>query len=646
MCTPARRLSVVLSLVALVAPCAMYAQNPTPGQNINIASGPAFTCPQPPGSPFASLCQASGATTIVGDPFLQRQNEPSVAVSAVNPLHLVAGANDYRAVDIPLADVLPSTLAGDAWCGWFFSPDGGQSWQSTLLPGFPQDNSLLGSAAKTPLKGFQFCSDPTVRPGPGGMFFYSGIAGNRQNNNSVVFIARFLDRNNSEKGNIAMNTTSVVYLDTMAVDFGTSGQFIDKTWNAVLLQQGSGTCTVQVPTANGLTESVTVPSMTVYVVWSRFTGSNSSKIMVTKSDNCGNPGTYSTPVKISESNSVNQGATMAVNQATGDVHVAWRRFVTSSQPDAIVTSKCNASLKTCTKAIDVSANLPSDFMPFKPFDQESTKTTFRTRSMPAMAISVYQFGTPRVHVAFSARRNADGDARVLLATSDDGVKWPSSQIQPVDPNPIVVGGSTFSRGHQLMPAMTFTEGKLMVAYYFSHFDHTIGRFIPNDPFEPDGSGKFFQESRDPRGTGDLGSPYFFNLDDYFMVERRHTIDVRMAEADVTDTPFAPNYSFANAKVSQYVIGLVTDVMTGQEIFQDFQANPPNLSLFGNGNFAFIGDYIDVGGSMFEQVNGAWVPFNRPTKAPLHYAVWADNRDVQPPKDGNYANFTVVGSTGG
>ena len=31
-------------------------------------------------------------STIIGDPFLQRQNEPSIAVSSRNPCHLLAGA--------------------------------------------------------------------------------------------------------------------------------------------------------------------------------------------------------------------------------------------------------------------------------------------------------------------------------------------------------------------------------------------------------------------------------------------------------------------------------------------------------------------------------------------------------------------------
>ncbi len=55
-------------LCAVIISLAAHAQGPTPGQNINMVSGITF-----PG----------------GDPFLQRQNEPSLAVSTRNPLHLL-----------------------------------------------------------------------------------------------------------------------------------------------------------------------------------------------------------------------------------------------------------------------------------------------------------------------------------------------------------------------------------------------------------------------------------------------------------------------------------------------------------------------------------------------------------------------------
>ncbi len=92
------------------------------GPNVNMGGGPAtFTPP----------------STIVGDPFLQRQNEPSIAVSSRNPCHLLAGANDYRAVDVEEA----AGEVGDAWLGVFKSFDCGATWTSTLLPGHKLDTS-------------------------------------------------------------------------------------------------------------------------------------------------------------------------------------------------------------------------------------------------------------------------------------------------------------------------------------------------------------------------------------------------------------------------------------------------------------------------------------------------------------------------
>src|SRR5258708_18579690 len=127
-------------LAGLASAPAAWAQGPTPGQNVNMVSGTTW--------PF-------------GDPYLQRQNEPSLAVSTRNSRHLLAAANDYRTVDLPLTDVVPTELAGDAWLGVFKSGDGGATWQSTLIPGAPQDQSPTGLAS--PLKGFTTASDAVVR---------------------------------------------------------------------------------------------------------------------------------------------------------------------------------------------------------------------------------------------------------------------------------------------------------------------------------------------------------------------------------------------------------------------------------------------------------------------------------------------------
>src|SRR5579864_5260246 len=84
-------------------PLFLSAQAPIAGPNVNMVSG--TTWPD-------------------GDPFLQRQNEPSIAVSTRNPSHLLGGANDYRTVDLSIlfsgTSVDPDAfVTGDAWLGLF-----------------------------------------------------------------------------------------------------------------------------------------------------------------------------------------------------------------------------------------------------------------------------------------------------------------------------------------------------------------------------------------------------------------------------------------------------------------------------------------------------------------------------------------------
>src|SRR5688572_12448825 len=129
-----RRIARALALVVVAAVGAILSaqqQQPVASSNINMVSGTTF--PE-------------------GDPYLQRQNEPNAAVSTRNPLHLLAGANDYRTVDLPgpFDPMRGFKMAADAWLGLFKSVDGGKTWTSTLLPGFPQDESADGNAS--PLK--------------------------------------------------------------------------------------------------------------------------------------------------------------------------------------------------------------------------------------------------------------------------------------------------------------------------------------------------------------------------------------------------------------------------------------------------------------------------------------------------------------
>ena len=200
-----------------------------------LAVGAAFVTIQAQ-IPGRNVNMVSGTTWPDGDPFLQRQNEPSIAASTRNPLHLLGGSNDYRTVDVPgLPD---GEETGDAWLGLFKSLDGGQRWTSTLLPGYPQDQSPAGLAS--PLKSYQAGADAVVRAGTNGLIYYSGLVFDRaEDGKSGVFLARFIDNNNQEAGD------PIAYLGTRLVASSNGAKFLDKPWMAVdIPRSNAATCTV------------------------------------------------------------------------------------------------------------------------------------------------------------------------------------------------------------------------------------------------------------------------------------------------------------------------------------------------------------------------------------------------------------------
>ena len=608
---------LALLLLAALAASPGLAQTPVAGQNINMVSGTTW-----PG----------------GDPFLQRQNEPSLAVSSRNPLHLLAGANDYRTVDLPTEPgSIPGTLSGDAWLGLFKSFDGGRTWQSVLLPGYPQDTSAIGMAS--PLKAYAAAADPTVRASANGLLYYSGIAFNRGTNIGAVFLSRHFDQNNKENGDATQGKDEIAYVDTKLIDTGTSGQFLDKPWIAVdVPRTGSGATTCTFTPPGGSQQSFVGGN--VYMTWSRFTGSTSTKIMFSRSLDCGK--TWSNPTKISESNSINQGTNIAVDPTNGTVFVAWRRFATSSQPDAIMVAKSTDFGKTFP------SNATVQVATINPLDQGTSGTQFRTNALPTIAASVDGTGTSRVHVAWAQRNTQYQDAQIVLSTSSNGATW-SSPVA-VDGAPIMDDTTptpnSFSRGHQFMPQLTFSQGRLIVLYYDQRLDHTLGfyKYIPGDPVLDDGlfQGTYtYKLFRNPVGELPANPEKVFTLgiDDAFLTQRRHTVDLRVASA----LP-GSSLTFATASVSQYRFGLraldVTDTPEGLDQLED---NPPNLPLFAQGTVPFLGDYVDIAGqNIVTDGSGGWKFNTAGTSTPVFYATWTDNRDVVPPADHNWAHYTPTG----
>ncbi|UCE40902.1 MAG: exo-alpha-sialidase, partial [Candidatus Aminicenantes bacterium] len=368
------------------------------------------------------------------DPFLQRQNEPSVDVSSINPRHLLAGANDYSLVYFNGLEV---DVTYDSWLGVFKSYDGGESWEHDMLP--PYQGVFQGADTDEThlLYGFEAAADPTVRAGNNGWFYYSGIAFDRERNgDSVVFVVRYKD-----------NGSRIDYVDTNIIDVGTSGQFKDKPW---IVSDKLGR---------------------VYLVYSIFQGeinvlgqsakSSSTKIMMARSFDSGD--TWEAPSKLSESQHKNQGTTITIDPDDGTIYVAWRRFARPNVTDAIVITKSENFGKHFSKVEEVAT---IDF----PFDQptmgyQDGASMFRTLSFPTMAVDA----SGRIYVAWSQRISAFDDARIVI-TSLDGENWGSSWPTPVTIEPLSIddprpGGEQNMPCHQFMPTMIYRPGvdKLMIA---------------------------------------------------------------------------------------------------------------------------------------------------------------------------------------
>ena len=478
-------------------------------------------------------------------------------------------------------------MNSDAWVSVFKSLDGGQNWKSTLLPGYPQD-----PARTAPLWGYDAATDPFMRAGTNGMFYFAGLAFDRGDNApSAIFVARYKDMNNLEAGD------PIVHLDTRIVDSDPGTRFLDKTALATDIPRSAATCSFNVPLgdAAGTVVPQTIPAGNVYVAYSAFTGSGANEqsvILFSRSTDCG--ATWRTPIALSAGSPRVQNAQIAVNPVNGHVYVTWRRFRYLSQDDAVMVVRSVDGGATFSRPIRVAG--------MRSMDQPTSLTSFRSNGFQTMAID----DVGRVYIAWTERGHATlrpdpvvGDARIVVSTSTTGSTW-------TVPRPVQTGGL----GHQMMPSLTFHAGKLRLLYY---------------------------DLRE-----DISSIFAPFVDEFDIMTAnstvRHTLDVFVAQALPGAAPV-----FTTARLSDYAFGFLPGVDEPQRL----QFNPPNLPLFRQGTTPFMGDYIDLAPApaYVQNPNGSW-SHNTAAATAVSHAFWTDNRDVRPPADNDWANYTALGTVAG
>jgi uncharacterized protein YjbI with pentapeptide repeats len=626
-----------LALIGVAACAVSFAQNvPAVGPNVNMVSG---------------------ITLGGGDPFLTKQNESTMAVSSVNPLNIMGGSNDYRLIPLSQAGIPGETNSVDAWVGRYWSTDGGRTWRSTVVPGCPL--AIPACAGNTAIQGLAFASDPTVRSGPNGTFFYSFIAGNRGTGASgVVAVQRWFDLNNATK----YSADPFVPDKLNIIDNGTVGQLLDKTWNIADVSRSWNTGT----TCTLPTSRTPVPAFNVYVAYSNFVGQDPTnphpQVLVATSTDCGN--TFGKPKKVSQSVATNQGTVLTIDPQNGTVYLIWRQFATPANgvPDAIYFVKSTNGGSTWTAPALVANNVPF-------FEQDTETGQFRAEAFATAAVSVGTDGKSRVHVAWAQSGvGPNGDGRIMLTTSSDGgATWTKPapvdnvfQTQAAVPyagglgpigwtafNPFNPGGF----GHQYQPALNAIGPKLTLIWQDQRLDHTFGLLKCLSPCSSTGHNLHdFTEVRTPltakSGASDSVANVFTPTISDVGLNVRHTVDVFGGQAIVGDN----NPTFAATRVSQYRFGSPKVAYTTARPrlpIQQVQFNAPNLPLFAKFTLPFDGDYNDVAGQAIKATGNPAKPYdwNLDPNTVVH-ATWTTNQDVVTPKDGNWANATPISTLNG
>ncbi|MGD8440359.1 MAG: sialidase family protein, partial [Holophagae bacterium] len=347
---------LIISVFVLSVLLAPFAAAQQAGENINVL-------------PVVLPDQRPDDWYLVGDGYLQRQVEPTIAASTRNPDHLLAFFVDYRAVDISsdppppipfpvvllalnlnpptqllaglLEDVLPRleppTAASEAWVGMSRSYDGGLTWSGGFLPGAPFDTGVGGNLT-TPIDGLQAATDPVLAPGPCGRFYLVFMAFTRGDQSKLV-VARYRDNNYAGGGE------HITYEGMTVIEEGnnaTHGYFLDKP-------------DIEVDVVGDSAGDLCADR--VYVSYSTFngldkTGKFQSKVSFARSFDGGL--TFETQ-KLNPPYNQNQGSALAVDPNDGTIYMIWRHFW---DPDAILMVKSTDYGKKWSKPVNLTETVP------------------------------------------------------------------------------------------------------------------------------------------------------------------------------------------------------------------------------------------------------------------------------------------------
>lgn len=412
-----------------------------------------------------------------------RQNEPAVAIDPRDPNVIVGSSNDYCAVYDAGVDANGAPIpSGPIWLGYYRSTDGGSTFLSSLVPGYPGDTSPYASRAqiRTASSG-----DPVLAWDKQGRLFAGGEASADPAGTKKTYgdewVATF-----QNPGKIGGSTLDdgTEFVRSVVVGKGSAapnllGKFNDKT--ALEADRTNSTC-----------------QNNVYFAWSVFNGAaGGSAILLSRSTDHG--ATWSKGAKLTPSLNSVQGADIAI-AGDGTVYVTWGTNLPKSDQLSVSYAKstdCGATFSPAKQIVsftafgaqdvatsgapardcgDLSSACQSGFTFFR-HDPNPRSTADQNDSNSQSVYVTYEAIVPGTEVptgtTFGSAGPGMGGQGAIYAVRLDGATG------LVSPQTLV---APWSVGHQLFPDLTIEGDHLRFIWWDSRNDpsYSLVRPIGND----------------------------------------------------------------------------------------------------------------------------------------------------------------------
>jgi hypothetical protein len=491
MTSPPRRL--ILATALSLIPTALFAQevrltNDTLGGYVSaytLATGTPYT--------DAVITECSNARG--------RQNEPAVELDPRNTSVLIGSSNDYCGVYAFTPPPQTPSATGPIWLGYYRSENGGASFQSSLVPGYPGDTSPYAGLAhiRTASAG-----DPVIAWDNHGRVFMGAESSDDPAGTKKTFgdewVAVF-DNPGGDDG--ATINDGKRFVGSQLVATGSSapnllGVFHDKT--SIEADRTGGSCDAN-----------------VYFAWSRFNGNGSNAIYFSRSTDHGT--SWSQAAKLTTNVRSVQDPDIAVT-GNGHIYITFHQIATNNEPEAVGYVKSIDCGKTFSpplivtsfvpsSAIDVAAPTPTPAgTPDDQFADEASSPTgslardcgdfdgqcasgytfFRRDAAPRATADQYDSGHEYVYIVYEAGKPG---TEVSTGTTYGSIRPGTASQSGVyfvrldgatgsATTPALIDNQ--SAGHQIFPDISADGGVLHVLWWDSRNDpsYSVARPIGND----------------------------------------------------------------------------------------------------------------------------------------------------------------------